>query len=65
MYASPCAKDFKQAGDVHICIDGVFKGTHFEFFVEDVIRGNSVQIALDFPAKSLSIYLNEFFLTPF
>ena len=52
-------------GDVHICFDGVFKGNHFEFFVEDVIRGNSVQIALDFPAKSLSIYLNEFFSTLF
>ena len=47
------------------CFDGVFKGNHFEFFVADVIRGNSVQIALDFPAKSLSIYLNEFFLIPF
>ena len=22
------------------CFDGVFKGNHFEFFVEDVIRGN-------------------------
>ena len=39
--------------------------TILNFFVEDVIRGNSVQIALDFPVKSLSIYLNEFFSTPF
>ena len=42
-----------------------FMGSHFEFFVENVVRGNSVQIAPNFPAKSLSIYLNEFFLTLF
>ena len=38
-----------------------FRGSHFEFFVENVVRGNSVQIVPNFPAKSLSIYLNEFF----
>ena len=64
-YFTIFVRDCFAQGDVHICFDGVFNGTHFEFFVEDVIRGNSVQIALDFPAKSLSIYLNEFFLTPF
>ena len=39
-----------------------FKGIHFQFFVENVARGNSVQIHPNFPAKSLSIYFNEFFL---
>ena len=38
-------------------------GSHFEFFVGNVDRGNSVQVAPNFPAKSLSIYLNEFSLT--
>ena len=42
-----------------------FRGSHFEFFVENVVRGNSVRIAPNFPAKSLGIYLNEFFLTLF
>ena len=40
-------------GDIHICFGGVFKGTHIEFFVEDVIRGNSVQIALDLSPPSI------------
>ena len=30
-----------------------FKGIHFQFFVENVARGNSVQIHPNFPAKSL------------
>ena len=42
-----------------------FKGSHFEFFVENLVRGNFVQIDPNFPAKSLSIYLNEIFLSPF
>ena len=42
-----------------------FRGSHFEFFVENVVRGNSVQIAPNFPAKSLSIYLNKIFLDTF
>ena len=42
-----------------------FKRSHFEFFCENVVRGNSVQIASNFPAKSLSIYLNESFSTLF
>ena len=37
----------------------------FNFFVEKVARGNSVQIAPNFPAKSLSIYTSGFFQTPF
>ena len=40
-----------------------FKGSHFEFFAENLVRGNSEQIDPNFPAKSLSIYLNEFFLS--
>ena len=42
-----------------------FKRSYFEFFCENVVRGNSVQIASNFPAKSLSIYLYEFFSTLF
>ena len=38
-----------------------FKGSHFEFFAENLVWGNSVQIDPNFPAKSLRIYLNEFF----
>ena len=34
-----------------------FKGIHFEFYVEILVRGNSVQILPNFPAKSLSIYI--------
>ena len=30
---------------------------NFEFFVENVVRGNSVQIAPNFPAKSLTSVL--------
>ena len=37
----------------------------FNFFAEKVARGNSVQIAPNFPAKSLSIYTSGFFQTPF
>ena len=37
----------------------------FNFFSEKVARGNSVQIAPNFPAKSLSIYTSGFFQTPF
>ena len=33
----------------------------FNFFVENIAGENSVQIAPNFPAKSLSIYFNEFF----
>ena len=32
-----------------------YKGSHFEFFVQKVVRGNAVQILSNFPAKSLSI----------
>ena len=37
----------------------------FNFFVEKVARGNSVQIAPNFPAKSLSMCTSGFFQTPF
>ena len=37
----------------------------FNFFVEKVARGNSVQIAPNFPAKSLSICTSGFFQSPF
>ena len=37
----------------------------FNFFAEKVARGNSVQIAPNFPAKSLSICTSGFFQTPF
>ena len=37
-----------------------FKGSHFEFFAENVVRGNAVQIFSNFPAKSLSIYRKSF-----
>ena len=42
-----------------------FKGSHFEFFAENLVRGNSEQIDPNFPAKSLSIYLNDFFFVIF
>ena len=35
------------------------------FFAEKVARGNSVQIAPNFPAKSLSIYTTAFSTHPF
>ena len=34
-----------------------FRGSHFEFFVENVVGENSVQIAPNFPAKSLDTFL--------
>ena len=38
-------------------------GGKIESCDENVVRGTSVQILPNFPAKSLSIYLNEFFFT--
>ena len=38
--------------------------TLLKFFCAIVARGNAVQKILNFPAKSLSIYLNIFLLTP-
>ena len=35
------------------------------FFAKKVARGNAVQIFKNFPAKSLSIYREDFFFTPF
>ena len=51
-------KNFAQ-GDVRINFDRKIKRKPFNFFVENVVRGNSVQIAPNFPAKSLSIYLEK------
>ena len=34
--------------------------TSFKIFVENIVRGNSVQIGPNFPAKSLSIYTKSF-----
>ena len=39
--------------------------TLLKFFCAIVARGNAVQKILNFPAKSLSIYLNIFFLDTF
>ena len=50
-------------GDDYMNLAEKFKGIHFESCDENVVRGNSVQILPNFPAKSLSIYLNEFFFT--
>ena len=43
---------------------GNLRGSLVKIFAEKVARGNSVQIGLNFPAKSLSIYTN-FFLDAF
>ena len=51
-------KNFAQ-GDVRINFGRKIKRKPFKFFVENVVRGNSVQIAPNFPAKSLSIYLKK------
>ena len=59
-----CNDIFAQ-GDINIFLAEKFKGSHIEFFAENVPRGNSVQILQNFPAKSLSIYLNRFFSTSF
>ena len=53
-----CNDIFAQ-GDIDIFFAEKFKGSHFEFFVENISRGNPVQILLNFPAKS-QIYLNKF-----
>ena len=46
-------------GDVRINFGRKIKRKPFKFFVENVVKGNSEQIALNFPAKSLSIYLKK------
>ena len=40
-----------------------YKGTPIKIFVQDVVRGNAVQMLSNFPAKSLSIYRANFFRT--
>ena len=42
-----------------------FKGSHFEFFGQKFVKGNSVQIQPHFPAKKLSLYTNKFCFTNF
>ena len=42
-----------------------FKGTLVKIFAKKVVRGNSVQIGPNFPAKSLSIYTKSFSWHPF
>ena len=64
-YMTIFCNDIFTQGDIDIFLAEKFKGSHFEFFVENVPRGNSVQILLNFPAKSLGIYLNKFFSTSF
>ena len=51
-------KNFAQ-GDVRINFGRKIKRKPFKFFVENVVKGNSEQIALNFPAKSLSMYLKK------
>ena len=50
---------------VELYFGGNLRGSLVKIFAEKVARGNSVQIGLNFPAKSLSIYTNFFFSTPF
>ena len=47
-------KRFGQDG-VCIFLAGNLKGIYFKFLAENVVRGNTVQIFPNFPAKSLSI----------
>ena len=51
-------KNFAQ-GDVRINFGRKIKSKPFKFFVKNVGRGDFVQIAPNFPAKSLSIYLKK------
>ena len=43
---------------VELYFGGNLRGSLVKIFAEKVARGNSVQIGLNFPAKSLSIYTN-------
>ena len=45
---------------VELYFGGNVRGSLVKIFAEKVARGNSVQIGLNFPAKSLSIYTNFF-----
>ena len=45
---------------VELHFGGNLRGSLVKIFAEKVARGNSVQIGLNFPAKSLSIYMNFF-----
>jgi hypothetical protein len=50
---------------LHVFGGKIFEGNHFEFFAENIARGNAVQMFSNFPAKSLSIYREDFFFKPF
>ena len=60
---------FKLWGKIEISalnfLHEICKRILFNFFAEKVARGNSVQIAPNFPAKSLSIYTTAFSTHPF
>ena len=62
-YSKSCLKKELHKEMITWILAEKFKGIHFESCDENVVRGNSVQILPNFPAKSLSIYLNEFFFT--
>jgi len=48
-----------------IVFGGKIQGvTPLKMFLKKVVRGNAVQIFSNFPAKSLSIYRANFFMTP-
>ena len=50
--------------DVNFWLGKFSSDALLKFLCAIVARGNAVQKILNFPAKSLSIYLNIFFLTP-
>ena len=62
-YSKSCLKKELHKEMITWILAEKFKGIHFESCDENVVRGTSVQILPNFPAKSLSIYLNEFFFT--
>ena len=45
---------------VELYFGGNLRGSLVKIFAEKVARGNSVQIGLNFPAKSLSVYIRIF-----
>ena len=57
-----CHEIFAQ-GDVHIFSRKNSMEAILNFLLK-MLSGETVQILPNFPAKSLSIYLNRFFLTP-
>lgn len=39
----------------------IWRGYPSKIFVQNVVRGNAVQMFSDFPAKSLSVYIGQIF----